>query len=252
MFTDISATIFVWEFVGTAILLLLGNGVGAAVTLASTKSYKAGWLAISFGWGLAIFVATSLADRSGAHLNPVVTLALAIKGSTEWKYVPVYIVAQLLGAMCGAFICWLAYKKEFEVNKDPEATLGIFATIPQNRSYLWNTVSEIIATFVLVFFLLEAPAKNSSLGYAAVAFLIISISFSVGSNTGYAINPARDFGPRLVHSLLPLKNKRDSDWSYSFVPILGPVIGALLAAFAFKLLDGYDSVPVALALQLLS
>lgn len=251
MFSDVSTTIFLWEFIGTAILILMGNGVCALVNLKKSKGYGDGWLTIAMGWGLAVFVGATVAERTGAHLNPAVTLGTALNGKTEWKYVPVYIVAQLLGAMFGAVLCWLTYKKEFDTTDKPEDTLGIFATVPQNRSYLWNTVTETIATFVLVFFLLSSGENNAGLGYAAVAFVIISIGASLGGPTGYAVNPARDLGPRIVYSLLPIKGKGSSQWSYAFVPIVGPLLGACIAALAYHLLDKASSTPINVAMQLI-
>ena len=237
--------IFLWETLGTGLLILLGCGVVATVVLQKSKGTGGGWLLINFGWGLAVFVGASVAWRSGAHLNPAVTLGLAIAKKVEWSVVPVYLAAELVGAFLGAVLCWLAFKKNFDEDPEPGGTLGIFSTGPAVRSYGWNVVTEVIGTFVLVFWILESPGVtggdtpaslsfgNAGLGYAAVAFVVIGIGNSLGGPTGYAINPARDLGPRIAYSILPIKGKGSSDWAYSWVPIVGPLLGATIAGLLF-------------------
>jgi len=244
-----SEAIFVSEFIGTAILLLMGIGVGCNQTLKKSFGFGPSWLLTAFGWGFGVFVAASVSWRSGAQLNPAVTIALAATGSTSWAMVPVYIAAQLLGAFTGAFLAYALYKKQFDTHDDPANTGGLFYTSASVPSNGWNLVSEAIGTFVLVYWVLEsspfipgtgdsAPQfGNSALGYAGVAFVIVAIGASLGGATGYAINPARDLGPRLAYTFLPLKGKGPSNWAYAWVPTLGPIIGCLVAAGMFILAD---------------
>ncbi|SDZ77503.1 glycerol uptake facilitator protein [Bowdeniella nasicola] len=240
-------TIFLSELLGTATLILLGVGVVANTLLPKTKGHGTGWLLINWGWGLGVFAGVLVAFKSGAHLNPAVTIGILASGASE--YVPgiptnfaataIYMVAQVLGAMIGAVLAWMTYKKHYDEDCDPSLKLGTFATAPEIRNPLWNTVSEIIGTFVLVFVVLSiAPAGEASglakvdlgwLGALGVGLLVLSIGASLGGPTGYAINPARDLGPRIVHQLLPIPGKRDSDWGYSWVPIVGPMIGGVIA-----------------------
>ncbi|GAB3373849.1 glycerol uptake facilitator protein [Amycolatopsis echigonensis] len=233
--------IIVWELLGTAVLLLLGNGVVANVVLRKNNGFQAGTLFITFGWGFAVFAGASIAAPTGAHLNPAVTLGLAISGKVSWTVVPYYLIGEMLGAILGAVLCWLTYKLQFDDHPNPEETLGIFSTAPQIRNKAWNLVTEIIGTFVLVGWILFNPVYknastgpdfgNAALGYAGVAFVVLVIGISLGGPTGYAINPARDLGPRLAYAfLLPIKGKRDPDWGYSWVPVVGPLVGAALAA----------------------
>lgn len=230
-------TIFVYELLGTATLILLGVGVVANVVLTNTLGNAGGWLLINVGWGFAVFAGASIAAPSGAHINPAVTLGLAVSGGTPWDQVPVYVAAQLLGAFIGAVLGWAAYKKQFDTHKDHSGSVGIFATGPTVPHPLWNTVTEVIGTFVLVAWILLSPAgtadgtipSNSALGYAAVAFLVIGIGASLGGPTGYAINPARDLGPRIAFALLPIRGKGSANWGYAWVPIVGPLVGATLA-----------------------
>ena len=224
--------IFVWEFLGTAVLCLLGNGSVAAVVLKNSFSHGGGgdWLIIVLGWGFGVFAGASIASPSGAHLNPAVTLGVAISGGVPWSSVPVYWAAQVLGGFVGAWLCWAAFKLQFDNNDDNSGTRGIFCTSPAVRSIPWNIVTEVIATFVLIFWILTNPDVNSTLGYAGVAFVIITIGFGLGGPTGYAINPARDLGPRLAYALMPIKGKADAGWNYAWVPIVAPLIGAALAA----------------------
>jgi glycerol uptake facilitator protein len=238
-------TIFLWETIGTGMLILLGTGVVATVVLQKSKGTNGGWLLINFGWAMAVFVGASVAWKSGAHLNPAVTIGLAVSGSTPWGDVPVYILAQLLGAFIGAVLAWAAFKKNFDEEPNPEGTLGIFSTGPAIRSYGWNLVTEVIGTFVLIFWILVNPPSNSGLGYAAVAFVVLSIGNSLGGPTGYAINPARDLGPRIAYAILPIRGKGTPDWGYSWVPIVGPIIGAVLAGLLYLATKGTLDLPVA-------
>jgi len=230
---------FISEFVGTSILLLLGNGVVANVVLSKTKGNGSGWIVIAFGWAMAVFVGVFASSAgSGAHLNPAITIGLAIK-TGDWSNVPMYIAAQMLGAMFGTFLVWLSYRLHFDATDDKDLKLAVFCTAPAIRSPLNNFISELIGTFMLMMgalFLSSPEAKLGSIDALPVAFLVLAIGLSLGGSTGYAINPARDLGPRILHFILPIKNKRDSDWGYSWIPVLGPITGAVLAAFVFKLL----------------
>lgn len=224
--------IFIWELLGTGVLILLGTGAVASVTLKDSiaRPMGAGWVVIVFGWGFAVFAGASIAAPSGAHINPAVTLALAINGTTPWSQVPIYISAQLIGAIIGATLSWASFKLLFDAHDDNAGTRGIFCTAPAVRGYGWNVVSEAIATFVLILWIVTNPSANAGLGYAGVAFVVITIGFSLGSTTGYAINPARDLGPRIAYWFLPIPGKGDADWSYAWVPVVGPLVGAALAA----------------------
>jgi glycerol uptake facilitator protein len=241
---DNLGVVFLSELVGTAMLVLLGTGVVANVALAKTKGFNGGFLMVNFGWGLAVFAGVIVSYNSGAHLNPAVTLGLVANGATEFgSGVPVnivsilvYIAAQLLGAIIGAVFTWLAYKQHFDAEPEPANKLGVFSTGPAMRSYAWNLITEIIATFVLVFVVIGFSRAGDGGGLAAlgalpVALLVVGIGASLGGPTGYAINPARDLGPRIAHALLPIKGKGSSDWSYAWVPVVGPVIGGLLAGW---------------------
>lgn len=239
--------IFVSELVGTATLILLGCGVVANVVLTNTLGNNGGWLLINFGWGIGVFAGASVASTSGAHLNPAVTLGLAVAGKTEWSQVPVYFAGEFLGALLGAVLTWLAYKKQFDTDPNPGGTRGIFCTGPTVPSPLWNTVTEVIGTFVLMLWILLSPAAkagdggvpefgNSALGYAGVMFLVIGIGNSLGGPTGYAINPARDLAPRIAYAILPIRDKGSAEWGYSWVPVVGPLIGATLAGLLVPVL----------------
>ncbi|MFJ9697777.1 MIP/aquaporin family protein [Kitasatospora sp. NPDC101183] len=226
--------VFIGETLGTAALIALGGGVCAAVTLKKSKAFNAGWLAITFGWGFAVLTAAYMTgEKSGAHLNPAVTLALAVK-SGDWSQVPLYIGSQMLGAMIGAVLVWLTYLGQFQANEEP--TLGIFSTGPEIRNPIQNVLTEVIGTFVLCMGILTLSPKLGAGGTAVVAIIVVSIGLSLGGPTGYAINPARDLGPRIVHSLLPIPNKGTSDWSYAWVPVVGPVIGGLVAGGVYNAL----------------
>ncbi|MDR2145668.1 MAG: aquaporin family protein [Tannerella sp.] len=228
------------ELIGTALMILLGNGVVANSILSKNKGFNSGWIVITFGWAMAVFVGVFVAaSHSGAHLNPAVTLALALAGKFAWSKVPVYMLAQVAGAMTGAFLTWIAYRKHFAATEDAGTKLGVFCTIPAIRSYKDNLLTEIIGTFVLIFGVLFIAAPEVGLGSLdaiPVAFLVLAIGLSLGGPTGYAINPARDLGPRMIHALLPIPGKGSSDWAYSWVPIAGPFIGATLAAVVYGLI----------------
>lgn len=234
-------TPFIAEIIGTFFLILLGCGVVANVVLSGTKGQNSGWIVITTGWALAVFTAVFIAaPYSGAHINPAVTLGLAISGSFPWAEVPAYLLGQMIGAMAGAFFVWVAYRDHFNATEDPALKLATFSTIPAIRNYGRNFIAEAIGTFVLVFAVLylTEPAMASSgeiiglgsLGALPVALVVWCIGLCLGGPTGYAINPARDIGPRIMHALLPLKNKGSNDWEYSWVPVFGPVFGAVLAA----------------------
>ena len=231
---------FLGEFIGTAILLLLGNAVVANVVLKDTKGSGAGWITISFGWGTAVFVAVFIvAGYSGAHINPAVTLGLALAGSFEWTLVPLYLAAQFLGGALGAFLVWLHYRDHFEATENADAKLAVFCTAPAIRNNLSNLLSEIIATFVLVFAVLYMVKPDVGLGALdalPVGAVVLAIGLTLGGTTGYAINPARDLSPRIIHALVPISGKRDNDWRYAWIPVLGPIIGGLLAGGSFVLI----------------
>lgn len=246
--------IFVAEFVGTALLIAMGSGVVANVVLNKTKGNQGGWMVITTAWALGVFIAVVVAGPySGAHINPAVSIGLAVAGDFEWALVPFYILAQTLGAMLGSTVAWLIYKDHFDITEDPGLKFAPFGTVPAIRNLPSNLFSEIIGTFVLIIVILYSteprigdgsgtPIGLGSLGALPVAFLVWVIGLSLGGTTGYAINPARDLGPRIMHHLLPIKGKGGSDWGYSWVPIMGPVIGAALAAGLYLLL-GSASMP---------
>ncbi|BAU82138.1 glycerol uptake facilitator protein [Streptomyces laurentii] len=256
-----SSDIFIGETLGTAVLILLGGGVCAAVTLKSSKAQGAGWLAIAFGWGFAVMTAVYMtASLSGAHLNPAVTVAIAIKDS-DWSNVPVYLAGQLLGAMIGAALVWVAYYGQFRAHLTDDSivsvpreegmvdqhaapnagpVLGIFSTGPEIRVPWQNLATEIIGTVVLVLAVLTQGLNDDGkglgpLGALITAFVVVSIGLSLGGPTGYAINPARDLGPRIVHALLPLPNKGGSDWGYAWVPVVGPLVGAVIGGGIYNI-----------------
>ncbi|GCF93039.1 glycerol uptake facilitator protein [Enterococcus florum] len=233
------STQFIGELLGTAILVLLGDGVVAGVSLRKSKAEGAGWIAITLGWGAAVTIgAYSAGYMSPAHLNPAVTIGMAMTGNIGWDAVTPYILAQVLGGILGGILVFIQYYPHWKETQDSATILGVFSTGPAIRSLGMNLVSEIIGTFMLVFALLAFGMGDfgDGLNPIAVGILIISIGLSLGGTTGYAINPARDLGPRIAHAFLPIPNKGDSDWGYSWVPIAGPVIGAVLAAGLFMVL----------------
>ncbi|MBS0027804.1 MIP/aquaporin family protein [Chitinophaga sp. 22321] len=235
------------ELIGTALLLLLGNGVVANVVLHNTKGNNSGWIVITTGWALAVFVGVVFAGPySGAHLNPAVTLALATAGKFPWRDVPLFIAMQLLGAMIGTSLVWLNYKDHLNNTTDNGLQRAVFCTEPAIRNPLRNFICEATGTFVLLFTIFyftdasvgaeKTPMGLGSLGALPVSLLVWSIGLSLGGTTGYAINPARDLGPRIMHAILPINGKGHSDWAYAWVPVAGPVAGAVLAATLYQLL----------------
>ncbi|GAB3014269.1 MIP/aquaporin family protein [Niabella terrae] len=230
--------IFTSELIGTATLILLGNGVVANVVLNKTKGNNSGWIVIAFGWAMAVFAGVFMVSKfSGAHLNPAVTLGLVYAGKVAANLIPEYIAGQLLGAMLGSLLVVLSYRQHYTATDDTAAKLATFCTAPAIRNPFYNLLTEIIGTFVLVFavFFMIAPASSlGALDALPVAFVVLAIGLSLGGPTGYAINPARDLGPRIMHALLPIGKKGSSDWSYSWIPVVGPIIGGILAAMIYK------------------
>lgn len=230
---------FLGEFIGTMLLIIMGDGVVANVVLNKTKGNNSGWIVITFGWGMAVFlgVYSSVSLGGGGHLNPAVTLAVAaFDGNFNSALVPTYLIAQFAGAIVGAIIVWIAYKQHFDATDDKDGKLAVFCCAPAIRGFGYNLITEIIGTFVLVLGALAMSKPVSSLGALdalPVGLLVLSIGLSLGGPTGYAINPARDLGPRIAHFILPIKNKRDSDWNYSWIPVVGPIIGGLVAAYIY-------------------
>lgn len=233
---------FFAEFFGTAMIIVFGGGVVSNVVLKNTKGNNGGWIVITFGWAVGVFTGVLIAAPvSGAHLNPAVTLALVLAHKFSPALMPLYFSAQLLGAMFGAFLVWLAYKKHFDATDNADLKLAVFCTSPNIRSYWYNILTEVIGTYVLalaVLYMAQPEVGLGSLNALPVAIVVLGIGLSLGGPTGYAINPARDLGPRIMHFFLPIPQKRDSDWKYSWVPILGPMIGASVAAGMFVLFTG--------------
>lgn len=241
--TDIDLGLyFVSELVGTAMLVLLGCGVVANVVLTKTKGFGGGFLMINWGWGLAVFAGVLVSAYSGALINPAVAIGMLIAGTITVPMFFIAIAAEMIGAILGAVLCWVSYRQHFDDEEDPALKLAVFSTGPQIRSYAHNLITEIIATFVLVFVIfafadygdieIGVPGGLGPLTALPVALLVVGIGASLGGPTGYAINPARDLGPRIAHAILPIKGKGSSDWAYSWVPVVGPLIGGALAAFA--------------------
>jgi glycerol uptake facilitator protein len=244
---------YLGEFIGTMILILLGDGVVAGVLLRNSKAENAGWIVITFGWGMAVAIAVySVGAISGAHINPAVTLGLASIGAFEWALVPGYIIAQFLGAFTGAVLVWLAYLPHWEETADPGLKLGVFCTAPAIYRTIPNLITEIIGTAMLVFGVVAIFANTQQIQEAAqinlsqmwsigifpliVGLLVLAIGLSLGGPTGYAINPARDLGPRIAHAVLPIAGKGDNDWGYSWIPVVGPIIGGVLGAWLYNIL----------------
>ena len=242
-------TPFIAEILGTALLILLGGGIVANDILSKTKGNGGGWMTITTAWGLAVFVGVVVAGPySGAHLNPAVTLGLAVGGLFPWADVPTYLAAEFIGAMIGSSLVYLMYKDHFDATEDGGLKRAVFCTDPAIPNNFRNIISEILGTFVLVicvFYFAGAEIQDGSgtavglgsIGAIPVAFVVWAIGLSLGGTTGYAINPARDLGPRIVHAILPIKGKIDSGWSYAWIPVLGPIIGAVLAALLFLALN---------------
>lgn len=236
---------FIAEIIGTMLLIILGGGVVANVVLNKTYGNSGGWIVITTGWALGVFVGVVVAGPiSGAHINPAVTLALALAGKFAWELVPMYILAQFIGAMLGSSIVWLMYKDHFDATEDKDCKKAVFCTAPAIRNPFRNLLSEFVGTFVLLITILyftdaeltNTPIGLGSVGAIPVAFLVWAIGLSLGGTTGYAINPARDLGPRIMHAILPIKDKASSDWSYAWIPVFGPLLGGSFAAFLFLFL----------------
>jgi glycerol uptake facilitator protein len=226
--------------IGTGILILLGDGVVAAVLLNHSKAQNGGWIVIALGWGMAVAMAVfAVAQFSGAHINPAVTFGFAIIGDTEWGDVPAYVSGQFVGAFIGAFLVWAAYSNHWKATEDPGLKLAVFCTAPAIRNTVSNIVTEVIGTFLLVFGVLAIFADEATaatgLGALLVGFLVLAIGLSLGGPTGYAINPARDLGPRIMHAILPIPGKGPSDWGYAWIPVVAPLVGGALGALAFEL-----------------
>jgi glycerol uptake facilitator protein len=243
---------YLGEFIGTMLLILLGDGVVAGVLLRNSKAENSGWIVITFGWGMAVAVAVYCVGQfSGAHINPAVTIGLAVTGQFDWAMVPGYIIAQFLGAFVGAVLVWLAYLLHWRETADPGLKLGVYCTAPAIYNTPANLITEIIGTFVLVFGIFGIVANAGAVGGDAassvigsglnpllVGLLVLGIGLSLGGPTGYAINPARDLGPRIAHAVLPIAGKGGSDWGYSWIPVVGPIIGGILGAVTFTALFG--------------
>ena len=235
---------FVSEMVGTGMLILFGDGVVAAVLLHRSKAENGGWIVITTGWAMAVMIGVFAATYSGGLINPAVTIGFAVAGDLDWADVPALLAGEFVGAFIGAVLVFLAYLPHWQPTEDPGLKLAVYSTGPAIRTTPWNLISEIIGTFVLVYVILAfgtvGPAGDNKAGLAAlgpipVAFLVLVIGLSLGGTTGYAINPARDLGPRIAHFILPIAGKRDSDWSYSWIPVVGPLVGGALAAVIYTL-----------------
>ena len=245
---------YIFEFIGTMVLILLGDGVCAATGLERSKAKGGGWVVIAMGWGFAVMTGVFISGSiSGAHLNPVVSISCALAGTMEWSAVPGYVIAQMLGGFVGALLVWLFYKDHFDATSDPDTKLGTFCTMPAIEGHkARNFFCEALASWLLVFVILvfgvdaNVPTLDAEgvhmhigmgeLGALPVTFLIMAIGMSLGGATGYAINPARDLSPRIAHAILPIKGKRDSGWGYSWVPVAGPLVGGIVAALSYILL----------------
>jgi len=230
--------VFTAEIIGSFLLIVLGDGVVANVVLTKTKGNNGGWIVITFGWAIAVFTGVFVAGKvSGAHLNPAVSVALAYLGQIKLDALPLYLGGQMIGAMLGAFVVWVCYKQHFDVTNEAANKLAVFCTGPAIRNAGFNFVTELVGTFILVFGVLFMVKPANSLGALdalPVALLVLGIGLSLGGPTGYAINPARDLGPRIMHAILPIKGKGTSDWSYSWIPVIGPLLGGILAAIIYQ------------------
>jgi len=234
--------IFLYETLGTAMLLLFGCGVVANAILAGTKGLGGGWLLINFGWGLGVYAGVYVAFVSGAHLNPAVTVSQLMLGNIDFVQMLAYFGGEFLGAFLGAVLTWLAYRDHFDAEEDPALKLAVFSTGPAIRSTVWNIITEVIGTFVLIFVILMSGGTPTQVGPLFVALLVIGIGNSLGGPTGYAINPARDLGPRIAHAVLPIRGKGSSDWGYSWVPVVAPIIGAVLATLLFQAIGAQNLI----------
>ncbi len=231
-------SIFGAEVIGTGLLILLGNGVVAGVLLSQSKAENAGWIVITFGWGMAVMVAVfAVGQFSGAHLNPAVTLGFAVIGNTPWEDVPKYLGGEFVGAFIGATLVWASYLPHWGATEDPGLKLACYSTAPAIRNTAANIICEIVGTFVLVFgvlaFFANPDTAATGLGGLLVGLLVFAIGLSLGGPTGYAINPARDLGPRIMHAILPIAGKGPSDWGYAWIPVVAPIVGGILGALAF-------------------
>lgn len=232
---------FLGEFIGTALLIIFGQGVVSNVVLDKTKGQNSGWIVITFGWGMAVFIAVYASTKLGGsgHVNPAISIALAAFGDLNPSLLLTYVGAQFAGAITGSVVAWLAYKQHFDATENKDLKLAVFCTAPAIRNTAHNLLTEIIGTFILMFGALAMTPSTApfvTLDALPAGLLVLGIGLSLGGPTGYAINPARDLGPRIAHFILPIKNKRDNDWSYSWIPVIGPVIGAVLAAWVFSIL----------------
>ena len=231
---------YIGEVLGTFILILVGHSVNANVSLAKTNGNESGWIVVTWGWGIAVFIAVFMtANVSGAHINPAVTIGLASAGNFEWALVPGYIAAQMIGAFLGALCVWLQFRDHFDETEDPATKLGVFSTAPAIPNTPINLFCETIATFVLVLGVLYIAAPDVGLGALdalPVGLLVFGIGMGMGGTTGYAINPARDLGPRLAHAVVPIKGKGPNDWGYAWIPVAGPILGSIIAAVVYRIL----------------
>ena len=234
-------SILLSEFLGCTFLLLFGAGVVANVVLDKTKGHNSGWMVINFGWAMAVFIGIYVATSSGSHLNPAVSIAFASMGRIAWSDLPQYLAGQFLGCFTGSVLAWFSYRQHMDNTIDADMKLATFCTAPAIRSSVQNVISEAVGTFALISGILFLPNSTTDLGHLnplPVALLVLGIGLSLGGPTGYAINPARDLGPRIAHFILPIKGKRDSDWAYSWVPVIGPIIGAQLAVALYAYVNG--------------
>lgn len=235
-------TQFLMELIGTMVLVIFGDGVCCAVSLNKSKAQGAGWVVITLGWGLAVCMGVLIAGPyTGAHLNPAVSIGLAVAGKFPWASVPAYVIGQMIGGILGGIIVWLFYKDHFDATEDKDTKLGVFCTAPAIRNYPSNFISEFIATLLLIFLIIAFGTKGnvydpegntfglSTLGPVPITYVIVALGMSLGGTTGYAMNPARDLAPRIAYAICPIKDKRDPDWAYSWVPVLGPVLGGTVA-----------------------
>ncbi|NBI06991.1 aquaporin family protein [Senegalia massiliensis] len=226
------------EFFGTMILILLGDGVVANVSLKKSKAHDSGWIVVATAWGLAVAMAAYITGWvSGAHINPALTIAMATVGDISWALVPGYIISQILGAMVGGFLVYLSFRDHFAATDDANVKLGVFSTGPAIKNLKWNFITEVIGTAMLVVGILGINYGENGVGPLSAllaGFLVWSIGLSLGGPTGYAINPARDLGPRIAHAILPIPGKRDSDWSYAWVPVIGPIVGGVIGALLYN------------------